>query len=224
MIHTLTIDFRDLMGDPPVGFRAYLWAERTDTTDPQAPLYAEAHGFVETGEVMDVVPNVSGRASVDLIATGDYAVPMDYVLRVGQSEIRFKMPDLDATLLSILAGSPAGPGLPITRNYYLAANPANTLTGSALVTALEAGTVSTTRSPIAAPTFTGDNYLYYAQQEAIADPTIAHALPGRRNQIVFWAKQTPVIEISGVRYNYWITRTVVYDSASGRQYDFGEVP
>ena len=212
------------MGDPPVGFKAYLWAERTDTINPQAPLYAEAHGFVETDKAMTITPNVAGRASIDLIATGDYAVPMDYVLRVGQSEVRFKMPDLDATLLSILAGAPAGPGLPILRNFYLAANPANTLTGSALVAALEGGTVATTRSPIVAPAFTGNAYLYYAQPTAIPDPTFVHNLPSRRNQLPFWSKQAAVVAIASINYNVWITRAVVFDSESGQQFDFGAVP
>ena len=212
----LRIDFADLMGRPLTGGRAYLFAVRTDTTSPQAPLYTRRDIF-DPDSIQVILIGEDARVSVELVPSAHFVTPMQYILRIGESEIAFTMPDEDAVLIEIISGPP--PVHPSGATFYMAASANGSLMDGALLTALQGGTSSQSREPITAPTFTGDRYLYYAQPASLPDLTSFVARPGTRNQIGFLMVQASMPTISGVVYKVWRTRTVVFDSESGRRYD-----
>ena len=155
----LRIDFSSLAGRAPAEDRAYLFVIRTDTTDRQAPIYSR-HDIFNPEELIVLDPS-EAVVSVNLIPNSEFTQPTQYILRIGEAEIAFTMPDEATELVRILYGEP--PPHPSGATFYLAASPLNTLTGPTLIAALQAGTASMTREPIAAPTFTGNRYLYFAQ-------------------------------------------------------------
>ena len=212
----LRIDFADLMGRPLTGSRAYLFAVRTDTSSPQAPLYSRRDIF-DPDSIQTILIGEDARVSVDLVPSGDFVTPMQYILRVGESEIPFQMPDADSVLIDLISGTP--PVHPSGAVFYMAASTNGSLMDAALITALQGGTASMSREPITAPTFTGDHYLYYAQPASLPDLTSFVAQPSTRNQVGFLVIQASMPTISGVVYKVWRTRTVVFDSESGRRYD-----
>ena len=213
-LYRLTIDFADLKGEVPTGLVARLYAQRTDTTNPQAPMYT-AQALFNSSEAIEIRPDSgTGIATVMLAPSRAFFTPMHYVLRVGTDEVSFSMPAADANLLEILTGAKRPPPVEADANYYMAASEMSALSGAALVAALEAGSTSMARSLIAAPAFTTPHYLYYAQPSTVADPTSASPLPSRDNEIQFWIKQADTVTIQSTEYNVWRSRTPVFTSRS----------
>ena len=82
-------DFTDLMGQPPAGFTARIYVERTDTTSPQAPIYTDS-SVVDADSVL-VRPNAEGNrhGAIDALR----GLPGDDAVHPQGEPARHRFPD-----------------------------------------------------------------------------------------------------------------------------------
>lgn len=249
MTRYLTIVFSGILGENPAGDpietgqviirgsvtaavpSIFLYARRTDSTNPTDPLYTSDR-ILEQREFYRLVPDNTGTVEIALIPSEKYLTPMEYVLRIDENEIAFQMPDHDTTLNQILGGggSPQ-PGDGAT--YYLLWGTESDKEGVLLSTDFtmptNAAHVTTAQSRtgdavLVVPDFDDDGILFYAQpasEDDIQHINVLQSSGGLNQDIIsYWEKRAITIEINGVTYEVWQTIDIVYPSTSGRRYQF----
>ena len=219
MANRLSIDFRNLMGDPPAGLVARLYVRLRGVLDtiPSRTVFYTASAVVPGNRAQAVRPNAMGLAAIDLIPSSEYEQDTEYVLRIGPAEIVFRMPEADTDLAAILSGNLP----PVGQTFYMGAGATDTLAGQALIDALTAGTTAMTRTPIVVPALAAASYLYFAQPAAIADFTDARVgVHQFGNQAGQWRKTTEEPTIDGVTYEVWVTRNPQHRQEAGQEWRF----